>query len=167
MGYTFNGETRRITLTNGTTQFVTNDLYSRWKDWVLAGNSKWLRAFETDGGNPIGGGLTTGFYLFLANGWSIVPWNSNHTLTVVGNLLRSPDDLSGVPIFQQVAANVLIQQQTSVVAIGYSTGGGATLTQQAVRNAMLLSPTEGLEPEPNSIDDQVDTVLALVSLSDG
>lgn len=128
MGFSFNGLTKKITLTSGTTTFSTNAIYSRWKDWVLAGNAKWLPAFTGLGGEPIGGGLTAGFYLFLTNGWSIIPDDVDHTLTVQGNLVRSPDDLSGEPIFQPVSSDVLIIQQSSVVAIGYSTGGGTSLT---------------------------------------
>lgn len=128
MGYSFNGLTRRITLTSGTTAFLANDLYSRWKDWVRSGNAQWLPAFTSVGGESIGGGLTSGFYLFLQNGWSIIPDSIDHTLTVQGNLIRSPDDLSGEPVFQPVSASVLIIQQSSAVAIGYSTGGGTSLT---------------------------------------
>jgi hypothetical protein len=140
MGYIFNASTKRITLTSGTTSFTTNDLYSRWKNWVLEGNAGVLQPFATNdrvtaiGGESLGGSLTSGFYLFITNGWSIIPWNSNHTLTVSGNLLRDPDDNSGVAVFQQVAANVLIRQDVSAVALGYSTSGGsggdATLANQ-------------------------------------
>ena len=127
MGYNFNGTTKRITLTGGTTEFITNDLYSRWKDWVRAGNANFLAAFDTIGGESIGGGQTAGFYLFLINGWSIVP-AAVGTLTVVGNLVRSPDDLSGEPVFQQIGQQIQIIQRSSAVAIGYEAGGGTTIT---------------------------------------
>jgi len=124
MGYIFDGLSRRITLTAGTSQFSTNDLYSRWKDWVIAGNARWLAAFSTSGGEAIGQGQTAGFYLFLDNGWSIVPASVSE-LTIFGNLLRFPGDISNVPIFQGIVGNIKIIQQTSSVAIGYSTGGGS------------------------------------------
>lgn len=133
MGYSFDGTTKRITLSTGTSEFVVNDIYSRWKDWVLDGNAKYLPAFRAIGGEDIGSGQSAGVYVFLGNGWSIIPAAVSQ-LTVVGNLVRDPEDLSGVPVFQQIGSQIQIIQRVSVVAIGYEAGGGTTITPAQVWN---------------------------------
>lgn len=126
MTYTFNGATKRIVLSTGTTAVDLEDLYSRWKDWVLTSdNSKYLQAFRTVGKDPDGEGGFTGSYIFIMNGWSITPQSASHTLTLNGNLFRDADDLSGEPLVQTVPTytiNIILAR--SSLAQGIDTGGG-------------------------------------------
>lgn len=125
MGYTFDGPNRRIVLTAGTTSVDVRDLYSRWKDWVHAGNAKYLPFFDALGGDPIdpSAGTLIPTYLFLKDGARIRPQEANHTLSVVGGILLVEG--GGDPFLDTVGNfRVRINYQQPVQAIGYNTGGG-------------------------------------------
>lgn len=65
------------------------DIYSRWKDWVTAGNAQYVQAFDLSvGGNDLGGGASLDGYLFLRNdlGWRIRPADQDHILIMDGQL---------------------------------------------------------------------------------
>ena len=126
MAYSFDGVAKTITLSSPTNAltFTTNDLYSRGVDWVQSGDGAgYVFPFETVGGEPIGSGQSAGFFLFLGQGWTIVIPSGIDAVTVQGNLFRDPDDLTTNPLFTN-NAGALVQVQQSVVALGYSTGGG-------------------------------------------
>lgn len=159
MAYVFNGATKTVTLTTGTTSVVMSDLYSRWVDWVrTSDNSKYLQAFRVTGGESDGTGGFTGSYIFIMNGWSIVPQSANHTLVINGNLFRDPEDLSGTPIIQTVAGyTISVILSRSSLAQGIETGGGgftsgdrttlnlissnAATARKAVTNRYLIDET--------------------------
>lgn len=126
MGYVFDGQNRRITLTPGTTQVDIEDLYSRWVDWARTGvNARFLPAFRNTGKEPDGAGGFTGSYIFMMNGWSIVPQSANHTLVLSGNLFRDPQDTSGTPLVSSVAGfTISVILARSSLAQGVATGGG-------------------------------------------
>jgi len=120
VAYTFNGATKRITLPNGMVTLDLVDLHSRWKDWVLAGNAECLLAFST-----VGGEITEiPLYLFMQNGWLIVPQSANHTLTVTNGILVGH---GGADAFTDPAGRYKsrINRPTPGIAIGYSTTGGS------------------------------------------
>lgn len=74
---------------SATTTVRVIDIYSRWKDWVKAGNAQWDQAFEGSvGGNPLGGGVELDAYIFLRNdlGWRIRAADVDHTLVIDGQL---------------------------------------------------------------------------------
>lgn len=121
MGYAFDGATRRVTLTPGTTEIVLADLWSRWKDWVLAGNAENLPAFETVGGDI----EAIPLYLFPLNGWKLVPQAANHTLRVVGGVLVTSD---GSDPFVDPAGSfkIRINREAPAIAIGYISSGGSS-----------------------------------------
>lgn len=126
MAYTFDGTNKLIILSTGTVSVVLADLWSRWKDWLLAGNAGEARALDTVGGEPIdpAAGTLVPLYLFLLNGWKIRPQEANHTLTVSGGTLLVSG--GGDPFVDTVGAyRVRIRYQQPVQAIGYSTGGAA------------------------------------------
>lgn len=118
MAYTFNGSTKRITLSAGTVTLNLTDLHSRWKDWLLAGNAECLLAFST-----VGGEITEiPLYLFLLNGWLIVPQSADHVLTVTNGILVGQG--SADPFTDPVGSyKIRINRQTPGIAIGYSTSG--------------------------------------------
>ena len=71
MAISFNGTTKVISLSTGTTSLSVHDLYSRWKDWVLlSDNSKYAPAFTVVGGDSIdeSAGTSVPLYAFLENG---------------------------------------------------------------------------------------------------
>jgi len=126
VAYSFDGVAKTVTLSSPTSSltFTTNDLYSRAVDWVQSGDGAgYIFPFETVGGEPIGSGQSAGFFLFLGQGWTIIIPSGIDAVTVQGNLFRDPDDLTSNPLFTN-NAGALVNTQQSVVALGYSTGGG-------------------------------------------
>lgn len=71
---TFDGLNKKIYVAPGVSTIeVKKDLYSNWKEWVrLYDNAKFLPAFRTIGGDPVGAGQTAGDIYFLINGWQII-----------------------------------------------------------------------------------------------
>jgi hypothetical protein len=121
VAYTFDGSTKRITLPTGMVTLNLVDLHSRWKEWILAGNAECLLAFST-----VGGEITEiPLYLFMQNGWLIVPQSANHTLTVTNGILVGQ---GGADPFTDPAGSykIRINRQVPGIAIGYSTTGGSS-----------------------------------------
>ncbi len=88
MAISFDGPTKVITLSSGTTTLDVADLYSRWKDWV-ATNAQYQPAFSVVGGETINAseGTKVPLYAFLINGWKVKPQEANHTLNVTNGIL--------------------------------------------------------------------------------
>lgn len=127
MAFSFNGQTKVITLTAGTTTMSVRDAWSRWVDWfVTSDNSKYLPAFSTVGGNDIdaSAGTAIPIYAFLVNGWRIKPQEADHTLTVTEGILLVEG--GGNP-FNNTAGDFIVQinYQQPVQAITVNTAGGA------------------------------------------
>jgi len=77
---TFDGDTLLIQLPTTGTYYVESELYSAWKEWVLLNdNAKYPIAFETTGGDDIGGGQQIAPYFFCRNdlGWRIKAPSAN------------------------------------------------------------------------------------------
>ncbi len=148
MSYSFNGSTKRITLPSGMVTLDLIDLHSRWKDWVLAGNAECMLAFAT-----VGGEITEiPLYLFMLNGWLIVPQSANHTLTVTNGILVGQ---GGADPFTDPAGayKIRINRQTPGIAIGYSTNGGSGPTAAEIAAAVRSE----LSTEIARLDVQVST----------
>lgn len=121
MAYAFDGTTKRITLPSGMVTLNLVDLHSRWKEWILAGNAECLLAFST-----VGGEITEiPLYLFMQNGWLIVPQSANHTLNVTNGILVGQ---GAADPFTDPAGSykIRINRQIPGIAIGYSTTGGSS-----------------------------------------
>jgi len=125
---TFNGTTKTITLSAGTTSLSVRDLWSRWVDWFLTGdNSKYLPAFQQVGGDDIDptAGTSIPIYAFLMNGWKLKPQEANHTLNVSDGILLVNG--GGDPFSNTSGAyTVRINYQQPVQAITVNTGGGSS-----------------------------------------
>lgn len=125
MALTFDGPNKLIILTAGTTSLSVRDAWSRWVDWWLTSdNSKFLRAFDTVGGDDIdaGAGTKIPIYAFLQNGWRMRPQEANHTLVVGDGVLLV--DGGGDPFVNTVGSFVVrVNYQQPVQAISFSTGG--------------------------------------------
>jgi hypothetical protein len=84
--YTFDGVNRLVKL-NNTGSISVEDMFSRWKEWVLTSdNSKYVQAFRSVGGDPLTETSNLGSTYFLTNGWLLQPFTSSYNLTVNGNL---------------------------------------------------------------------------------
>ena len=88
---TFDGPNKIIDIgyDASTTEVTVPGIYSRWKEWVQAGNAGYLRAFDLSvGGNPLGAGVNIDGYYFLRNdlGWRIRAADQDHILIINGQL---------------------------------------------------------------------------------
>ncbi len=126
MAITFDGPTKRISLSAGTVSLGVRDLWSRWIDWLLTGdNSKYQIAMSQVGGDTIdaGSGTSIPIYAFLLNGWRVVPQASDHTLGVGDGILLVAG--GGDPFVNPVGSHAIrINYSQPVQAITVSTGGG-------------------------------------------
>ena len=130
MAYIFNGSTKRITLSSVTLDLV--DLHSRWKDWLLSGNAGFEQTFKAVGGDI----PAIPLYLFLLNGWRIVPMAADHTLTVANGVLEV--DGGGDPFIDPAGSyKIHINRQTPGIAIGYSTSGTAGPSSAEIADAVM------------------------------
>lgn len=110
------------------------DLHSRWKEWVLAGNAECLLAFST-----VGGEITEiPLYLFMQNGWLIVPQSADHVLNVTNGILVGQ---GAADPFTDPAGSykIRINRQVPGIAIGYSTTGGSGPTAAEIAAELLSS----------------------------
>jgi len=154
MGYTFDGPSKLIVLTPGTTSVAVRDMWSRWVDWFCTGdNSRFLPAMYNIGGDDLGGGRSLGISYFLENGWKVRPQEANHVLAVSGNLY-SRDGLS--PFVSTLGIfNVSVQMTVSNLVDQVAAGGGSgglTLAQasqlaQAAAEAKLARQLAGNRAE--------------------
>lgn len=123
---TFNGSTKRVTLATGTTTLDLIALHSYWKLWVLSGHAECLIAFGAVGGDI----PAIPLYLFLQNGWKIVPQAADHVLTVSGGILETSDGTD--PFVDPVGSfKIRINRATPGIAIGYASGSGVTAQDKA------------------------------------
>lgn len=131
----FDGSSKVISLTAGTTVLSIRDLWSRWVDWLLtADNSKYPFALAQVGGDDIdaSAGTKIPIYAFLKNGWKVKPQEANHTLNVGDGILLV--DGGGDPFVNTTGSFVVrINYQQPVQAISFSStgGGGAPASEVA------------------------------------
>lgn len=135
---TFDGINKRIYVAPSVSALsVKQDLYSNWKEWMqLYDNSKYLPAFRTIGGDPVGGGKYAGDIYFLLNGWQIV---IDHAISIEGTLYN---DTGASPFIIEA-------------------GGGVTATVSNLAYA-LEAASAGLTPAQQL---QLDKILQAVKLS--
>lgn len=126
MAFSFNGATKIITLSSGTTSISVRDLWTAWVDWLgLSDNSKYPTAMSSVGGNDTGGGKFVPVYVFLDNGWKIRPQEASHTLTVDDGILIGS---GGGDPFTDTLGNYRVNTRYSqpVQAISYSADGAGS-----------------------------------------
>ena len=136
---TFDGPAKRITIgySGAITSLTAVEIYSAWKDWVLAGNAQYLPAFaESVGGNDLGGGVALGQYVFLKNdsGWRITGASQDYEVRILGDIY--PVD-PAITMFVPVSGKtVLFTVQRSVGSTTVSTGGGSGASSQEIAAAV-------------------------------
>ncbi len=143
MAISFNGGSKLITLSSGTTTLGVRDVWSRWVDWWLTGdNSKYPLAMTQVGGNDIdaGAGTSIPIYAFLLNGWKVRPQEASHTLNVNDGVLLV--DGGGDPFTNTVGSYVVrINYQQPVQAITVSTAGGGGASAAEIWDHLLANMT--------------------------
>ncbi len=154
MSFTFDGANKLIICSPGVTSFTAEGVYSRWKEWVLQSpaNAGHLPAFENSlGGNPLGGGISLGGYIFITNGWKIRPQEANHRLDVIGNLFPVPDNAD---VFQATLGsyNVLISLNTSSLTQQVISGGGSGASAAEIADAVWDADLSGAQPNNSAGD---------------
>lgn len=128
MAMTFDGPNLRIILEAGVTTLDSQDMYSRWKDFVKTGdNAKFPLAFRTFGGDPLVSPLEAAPYFIFQNqnGWRIRPPEEDINITLTGNLSPEDDTLGAlgivVPTIGAFTTLIIgIQPVTQVVQSGVS-----------------------------------------------
>lgn len=147
MAISFDGASKLMSLSLGTTSLDVREMWSDWVDWFLTGdNSKYSMAMANLGGddiNPVEG-TTVPIYVFLLNDWKIRPQEADHTLSVVNGILLVSG--GGDPFVNPVGEFVIrINYQQPVQAISYSAEGGAGVDAEviaaAVMNAIMANYT--------------------------
>lgn len=95
----FNGPNKTIEIVSGVVTLDSQQLYSDWKRWALENdNTKYLNAFSTIGGEPLGVGLRAGAFYFLQNNWKIKPWEgASYELAIAGNLFTTDNSDTVIP----------------------------------------------------------------------
>lgn len=124
MAYTFDEAALEITLGVGQTDLDVKDLYSRWKEWAKTNENIGLapEAFLSVGGNVIDAGAGTSIpaYIYIANGWVIIPDDADHTLNVTNGIILRED--GGDPFGSQPGRTIKINYQQPVQAITVGLG---------------------------------------------
>lgn len=132
---TFDGASKRIILDS--TSITASELWSAYVDWLDADsdNHRWGAALSQTGGDDLGGGLYIPVYIFLLNGWRVRPMESNHTLTITGNLFV--DGGGDNPVVSTLGSyRVLTVLTVPVQAQAYDAGGGSAPTAAQVATAV-------------------------------
>ena len=104
------------------------DIYSAWKRWVQTGdNGKYLQAFYSIGGEPLGGVERLGQAFFILNGWTFAPETviQLSSLTINGNLFPQPET-NPTLMFNHLQAgySLAYNLRTSTLPVLMVTGAG-------------------------------------------
>ena len=121
------------------------DVYSRWKDWLLlSDNSKWPQAFLGVGGEDIDvlAGTKIPLYAFLTNGWRLRPREATHTLAITTGVLLVEG--GGDPFVKTLGSFIVrINYQQPVQAITVATGGGGGASANDIAIAVWAAVVDG------------------------
>lgn len=139
----FDGANKKIYVAPSVPQLnVKADLYGNWKEWVqLYDNAKYLPAFRTIGGDPVGGGQLAGDLYFLTNDWQLIV---DHPITISGilysdNPLLSPYVIrSGGGVIATVS-NLAQSVETAVAGLTPAQQEQLDIILKAVRTTIALS----------------------------
>lgn len=129
---TFDGANLQVLLPNIGTFDAEENLYSAWKEWVSqSDNAKYPPAFDTTGGDNVGGGQVIAPYFFCRNdlGWRIKMPNENGEIVLSGNLF--PRD-ARLPLFEQtIGFDAFLRQEVSTRAVVVKVEGALSPSQAA------------------------------------
>lgn len=143
-----------------TASISATNIYKAWVDWLMLGdNLKYLPAFKSVGGDDLGSGLSVPPYYFLQNGWRIRPMESDHTLTITGNLFTDTGDDPVIPTIGNY--RVLTKLVVPVLAQGISTSG-SSYTLDQMSDAIWSKPVSQLS-DKTTIGGYISKALLTVS----
>lgn len=159
MSFTFDGPNKLVILSPGTVSFDVKDLYSRWKEWVATDdNSKYIFAFSSVAGDPIGPGLNIASYIFLntTGGWKLRPQEASHELVITGNLYSIDSTLSlFVPTLGAYTVTTIIERSSAAIAV--TVGGIDQATVQAALTAQGY--TTARAPKLDNVDATISSLI--------
>lgn len=190
---TFNGVEKHILIgyDGPVTTVTAEEIYSRWKDWVAAGNAQYEPAFaESVGGNDLGAGVALSGYFFIRNdlGWHLLHSDYDYEIRLIGDFYpadanlpfteTTPDPYSVQFIFQRSAASYVVSGSGSApsasqvanavwgqLVSGYSgdssMGAVLGLLMKMARNKVVTDPVAGTY---TVYDDDGTTVLLTANL---
>ena len=158
MAYTFDCSTKIIQLDTAATLLM-SDLYSRWKDVILAdpiisGCEQAFRVVK----EPLQGTTFVGPYYFLMNDWQIRPYDMTHELIVDGTLVQ--DATTTLPSFKldDLTAVVSIVREIAVSVQVVETGtSGLTATEST---QLLSLDTTNLDAAISTRSSKLDVIVA-------
>lgn len=132
----FDPATKRVILDVATV--TATEIYSRSCDWLATGdNVKYGAVFRQVGSDDLGSGLSIPPYFFLQGAWRVQPMESDHTLTITGNLFV---DGGGDPVVSTIGNfNVLVKTVVPVQAQGISTSGSTGPTAAEIAAEVLAA----------------------------
>lgn len=134
MSIVFDPANKRIVLDS--VAVTATELYSRSADWLAQDdNLKYGAVFRQVGGDDLGGGLSIPPYFFLQGAWRVRPMESNHSLTITGNLFVEGGGVPVVPTLGTYQVNV--NYTVPVQAQGISTSGSTGPTAAEIAEAVL------------------------------
>lgn len=150
MSISFDGNNKIISYSVGTTAIDVKDLYSRWKDWVMASGGPFLQGMSVVGGDPIDetAGIYVSTYVFLENGWFIRPAEESHTVKVYnGILLTATGDDPFVPTSGAYNVQIKYSQPVATQAVIVETGVSGLTEEESTQLAeidVISTKTDGL-----------------------
>lgn len=134
MPIVFDPAAKRIILDSASVSAT--EVFSRWEDWAAqSDNVKYGMVIRQVGGDDLGGGLSIPPYYFLQNGWRVRPMESNHNLTITGNLFVEGGGVPVVPTLGTFQVNV--NYTVPVQAQGISTSGGGGPSASAIADEIM------------------------------
>jgi hypothetical protein len=137
----FDGLSRTISVVPGVTELdIKTDVYSAWKEWVLAVGSKWIPAIRTTGGDPTVVGQFAGDIYFLINDWKLL---LDLTQVAVTGVLFSDDFDSAYYTYDEVIQfPVQVSSIVNTVEVGGG-GGGSAPSASEIASAVWDEPFAG------------------------
>jgi len=150
----FSGEAKHIVLSEIGT-YSTEDIYSQWKQWASQSvNAGWSKAFDTIGGDAVGGNQEVAPYFFARNdlGWLVKMPAQNGEIVISGNLFpRDPNQ----DMFIQAEgydAFLRLEVSTRAVVIRVPTEtGGLTVAQDAKLQSLDTSNLDAAATNINTV----------------
>jgi hypothetical protein len=125
-------------------------IYKAWKDWfVTSDNSKYLPAFDSAGGDPVGASnLDNVYFLQTQNGWLICPQTVEPEVIIrlSGNLFP---DVVGAPLFGYdyvvAAGHTHIETVVSTSARQIETGVSGLTTGESADLAAIAAKVAAIQ----------------------
>lgn len=150
----FDGNAGRIILSAKGTYSV-EAMYSAWKEWASQSvNAGWPVAFDTIGGDNVGGGQEVAPYFFCRNdlGWLVKMPSENGEIVVSGNLFpRDPTQDMFIQA-QGYDAFLRLEVSTRAVVIRVPTEtGGLTVAQDAKLQSLDTSNLDAAATNINTV----------------